>query len=180
MRVTERVAGDREKLEGMIRRERNAKQRDRLRAAAMALDGEEKESIAGDLKRSKSFVEDWAYAYRDGGLGAIRPRKPTGRPAKLAKDQERAFLDRVDAGPTAEDGVCTLRGVDLQRILREEHKAEYSERGVYALMKRLGYSSLKPRPIHEKHDPVKAEQFKADAPFLSAKKRRGVRARSCV
>jgi transposase len=162
----------------LIGRERNAKQRDRLRAAAMALDGEEKESIAQELERSKSFVEDWAYAYRDGGIEAIKPRKPTGRPAKLPKGRERAFLDRVDADPRPEDGVCTLRGADLQRILHDEFGVTYSERGVYALMKRLGYSSIKPRPIHEKHDPVKAEQFKQDAPFLSARRRPGTRARS--
>jgi len=178
MEVTERASGDRAKLAGMIRRERHATQRDRLRAVAMALDGREKESIAGELQRSKSFVEDWAYAYRDGGIEAIRPRKPTGRPTKLAKDQERAFLDRVDASPRPEDGVCTLRGADLQRILLDEFGATYSQRGVYALMKRLGYSSLKPRPIHEKHDPARAEAFKADAPLLSAKKRRSVRTRS--
>jgi transposase len=89
-------------------------------------------------------------------------------------------LDRVDAAPRPEDRVCTLRGVDLQRILREEYQSQYSERGVYALMKRLRYSSLKPRPIHEKHEPVKAEEFKAGAPFLSAKKRPNTRARSCV
>ena len=180
MEVTERVEGDRELLEGMIARERNTKQRDRLRAVAMALGGEEKAWICDELGRSKSFVEDWVYAYRDGGIGSIRPGKPTGRRCKLAKEQERAFLDRVDAGPTTKDRVCTLRGADLQRILREEYQAQYSERGVYALMKRLRYSSLKPRPIHEKHDPVKAEAFKKDAPLLSTKKRPNTRARSSV
>lgn len=178
MEVTERVAGDRETFDLMIKRERNARQRDRLRAVVMALNGEEKESIAEELGRSKSFVEDWVYAYRDGGIEAVKPRKPTGRRPKLCVEQERAFLDRVDAGPTPQDGICTLRGVDLQRILLDEFGVAYSERGVYALMKRLGYSSLKPRPIHEKHDPVKAEQFKADAPLLSARRRANIRARS--
>ncbi len=178
MEVSERVAGDRVMLDGMIARERNARQRDRLRAVAMALDGEEKASIAGELERSKSFVEDWVYAYRDGGIEAVKPGRPTGRRAMLARDKERAFLDRVDGGPKPEDQVCTLRGVDLQRILRDEFGVTYSERGVYALMKRLGYSSLKPRPIHEKHDPTRAAQFKADAPFLSAKRRPSARAGS--
>ncbi len=178
MEVAERVDGDRECLDGMIALERNAKQRDRLRAVARALDGDEKLWISDELGRSKSFVEDWVYAYRDGGIEAIKPRKQTGRRSTLPKEQERAFLDRVDAGPTLADRVCTLRGTDLQRILREEYNAAYSERGVYALMKRLKYSSLKPRPIHEKHDPAKAEAFKKDAPSLSAKKRPNTRARS--
>lgn len=178
MEVTERVEGDRERLEGMIAKEGNARQRDRLRAVAMALDGDEKAWIREELRRSKSFVEDWVYAYRDGGIEAIKPGKSTGRRSKLLKERERAFLDRVDSGPTPKDRVCTLRGKDLQRILREEHGAKYSERGVYALMKRLGYSSLKPRPIHEKHDPAKAAQFKESAPLLSARKRPNTPARS--
>lgn len=178
MEVAQRVDGDRGRLEGMIAKERNAKQRDRLRAVAMALGGEEKAWICEELGRSKSFVEDWVYAYRDGGIEAVRPKRPPGRRSTLPKERERAFLDRVDAGPTPEDRVCTLRGKDLQRILREEHESEYSERGVYALMKRLRYSSLKPRPIHEKHDPVKAAEFKESAPLLSARRRPNTRTRS--
>lgn len=177
MRVTERVDGDRDRLDALIGRERHATQRDRLRAVAMALDGEQKASIGQTLQRSTSFVEDWVYAYRDGGIEAVRPKKPTGRRPKLSAEQAQAFLDRVDAGPTDADGVCTLRGADLRRILREEHQARYSERGVYALMKRLRYSSLKPRPIHEKHDPARARAFTESAPLLSVTKRPGVRAR---
>jgi len=178
MEVTERCEGDRQQLAELIGRERNAKQRDRLRAVELALDGHDKDFIRDELERSKSFVEDWVYAYRDGGIEAVTPKKPSGRRPKLAQEREREFLDRVDAGPTAEDRVCTLRGVDLQRILREHFDAEYSERGVYALMKRLGYASLVPRPIHEKHDPAQAEQFKQSAPLLSAKKPTNTRTRS--
>lgn len=180
MEVVEREEGDRALLDQLIRREKNAKQRDRLRAVAMALDGHDKLAVADTLHRSKSFVEDWVYAYRDRGIGALKPNKPTGRPRKLTREQEAAFLERVDAGPTDADRVCTLRGSDLRRILEHEFGATYSQRGVYALMRRLGYSSLKPRPIHEHHDPAKAHQFKDDAPLLFVTKPRGVPANACV
>ncbi len=175
MRIVERADGDRARLARRIARETNAKQRDRLRAVELALDGREKLDIARTLKRSKSFVEDWVYAYRDRGLDAVRPAKPTGRPPILDKSLEAGFLARVDAGPRESDGVCTLRGVDLRRILREEYRAPYSERGVFALMKRLDYSSLKPRPVHEKHDPTAAEAFKASAPLLCGTRPASVR-----
>lgn len=171
MVIVERTCGDRLRLRDLIRREKNAKQRDRLRAVLLALDGGEKLDIARTLARSKSFVEDWVYAYRDGGIDAIKPRKQPGYTPRLPREREQEFLRRVDASPGPGEVVCTLRGVDLQRILREEFGARYSERGVYALMKRLGYASLTPRPIHEKHDPAKAEEFKASAPLLSTKKR---------
>jgi transposase len=178
MDVMERQAGDRDRLVELIARERNAKQRDRWRAVQLALGGMEKLAIAATLARSKSFVEDWVYAYRDDGLEAVRPKKPTGRPPKLSADQEPSFLARVDAGPKEEDLVCSLRGADLRRILLEEFGVDYSERGVYALMRRLNYASLKPRPIHEKHDPARAEAFKESAPLLFTKRRPGDRRRS--
>lgn len=171
MEVMECVPGDRATLAERIRGERRAVHRDRFRAVAMALDGRAKMSIAEALGRSKSFVETWVYAYRDGGLEAIRVKRPPGRPPLLPKAQEEAFCRRVEDGPREDDGVCTLRGVDLQRILREEFGATYSERGVYALMKRLSFSSLTPRPIHEKHDPAAAEDFKRSAPFLFTPRR---------
>lgn len=180
MNVAERARGDRKRLGKMISKEGNAKQRDRLRAVTMALDGRGKLAIVQALGRSKSFVEDWVYAYRDGGIEAIRPIKQTGRPTLLSKEREAAFLERVDAGPREDDGVCTLRGADLRRILHAEYDAPYSERGVYALMKRVGYSSLKPRPIHEKHDPLAAAAFRQSAPLLSKRRRPSGRASVCA
>jgi transposase len=185
MRIVERVAGDRERLEELVRRETNAKQRDRYRAVLLALQGGEKIDIARTLARSKSFVEDWVYAYRDAldpaqALDGLRPRKQPGATPRLPREREAEFLRRVDESPRESDGVCTLRGRDLQRILREEFGAVYSERGVYALMKRLGYASLTPRPIHEKHDPARTQEFKASAPLLSTKKRLDTRASVCA
>jgi transposase len=183
MRIAERCVGDIDRLRELVRREKNAKQRDRFRAVLLALEGREKLDIMRTLSRSKRFVEDWVYAYRDApvaldAVNSLHAKKQPGIAPRLAREREQEFLRRVDESPRESDGVCTLRGRDLQRILREEFGATYSERGVYALMKRLGYASLTPRPIHEKHDPEKAQDFKQNAPFLSTKKRRSTRARN--
>ena len=58
--------------------EKNAKQRDRLRAVALALAGQEAPRIARMLGRSRRFVQEWVYVYRDAGLEAV---KPPDRPA---------------------------------------------------------------------------------------------------
>ena len=44
----------------------------------------------------------------------------TGRPPRLAAADVPRFRDRLEAGPTPEDGVCTFRCQDLRRILEEE------------------------------------------------------------
>ena len=78
---------------------KNAKQRDRLRAVQLTLDGGEKLDITRISSRSKSFVEDWVNACRDGGINAIKPRKQPELTPRVARKCEQEFLRRVDASP---------------------------------------------------------------------------------
>ena len=65
-------------------------------------------------------VCDRLRRYRRGGLGALRPRKQPGRRPKLTPQQEEQLKARLDAGPRDSDGVCTLRGRDVCRIIERE------------------------------------------------------------
>jgi len=77
-------------------------------------------------------------------------------------------------GPTEHDGVCTLRGVDAQRILEQEFGVAYSLHGVYELMHRPRKSDP---PAHErgrpsggrKSDPEAQQRWLDRAPLLSSK-----------
>lgn len=170
MDVHERQPGDLTTLQQRFGRERDAEQRDRLRAAALAIAGTPTRVIQEKLGRSRGFVQRWAYAYRDGGLDALRAGRPPGASSKLTPPQEQAFKQRMLAGPLAgvDGGRCVLRGVDAQRILAQEFGQPYSLPGVYDLLHRLGLSCLKPRPRHRKNDPAAMQQWRHDAPFLSS------------
>lgn len=168
MRIQPITSTDIAVLKFKARGEKDAKQRDRYRAVAMALEGFSTEHIMYTLSRSKNFVQRWSYFYRDGGIEAISPRPQTGRPAKLACESADNFKQRIVAGPTTVDnGLCTLRGKDAMQILQQEFGVKYSLSSVYALMHRLGLACLKPRPRHRHNDPVAMEQWLEDAPLLS-------------
>ena len=169
MMIGLRYPHDHATLEELTRRESLAKQRDRYRAVVLALEGHEAQEIADRLGRSRRFVQRWAYAYREGGIAALAEMPHSGRPARLKPEQQEPFRARVDGGAKEADEVCTLRGKDMQKILEKEFAVRYSLRGVYALLHRLGYSLLRPRPRHPKNDPQAMEQFKKDAPLLSRK-----------
>lgn len=172
MDVTERTEGDLRRLRDMARRERNRRLHERYRAVILALEGEDAPTIAKTLDRGRRTVQDWVYLYRDGGIEALPPKRQPGRRQKLPPEREDELRARIDGGPAASDrGVCTLRGLDLQRILEQEFGVKYSLQGVYDLLHRLGYSCLAPRPRHEKSDPEKMERFKRHAPLLSASSR---------
>lgn len=166
MRVVEREPGDVAELERRVRAERDALQRDRYRAVILALDGQDAPAIARSLGRARRSVQDWAYAYRDGGIDRLLPRPRPGRPTKLPREREAELRARLDAGPRESDGVCTLRGRDVVAILEREFGVTYSLDGAYDLLGRLGYSCLTPRPLHEKADPAAVANFKEHAPFL--------------
>src|SRR3984957_4635363 len=119
MRVSEREAGDIQRLQDLADQERDALRRDRFRAVLMALEGKQTLDIADRLDRSRRSVQDWVYAYRDGGIDAIQPKPQPGRKPKLPREREAELKARLDAGPTAADGVWTLRGKDIVRILEK-------------------------------------------------------------
>lgn len=167
MNVEAREPGDVERLKALIRRERGAAQRDRFRMVLRAIEGDEKLDIAKRLGVAKSTVEKWVYAYRDGGIDALFPKKCPGARPKLTGEQEEAFRQRMLDGPRPEDGVCTLRGRDAVRILEAEFGQRYSLPGAYDLLHRLGFSCLSPRPRHEKNDPEAMAAFKKGAPLFS-------------
>jgi transposase len=167
MDVRPRRKKDLEWLQERVAKERDARLRDRCRVVLLALRGLMATQIADKVGCSRRTAQQWVYRYRDEGLDGLRERPRPGQPKKLATASEAGFRRRLEAGPTAADGVCTLRGRDLQRILAEEFGAKYSLQGVYDLLHRLGYSCLKPRPQHRKNDPAVMAAWLADAPLLS-------------
>lgn len=167
MDVTVHHADDVDRLQYLIRTERNAKQRDRYRAVLLALRGFTSPQIVSKLDRSRRFVQEWVYRYRDDGIDALREKPRPGQPTKLSRDLEGDFGGRIDSGARPGDRVCTLRGKQVVQILEREFGATYTLAGAYNLLHRLGFSCLRPRPRHEKNNPKKAEEFKQRAPLLS-------------
>ena len=167
MRLVERAAGDVGRLEALAAAERDALRRDRYRAVLLALEGKTAPEIADQIGRSRRFVQRWAYEYRDHGLATFHEKPRPGRPTRLPREQQERLTQRLDAGPLPSDGVCTLRGRDIRRILEQEFGVGYSLDGVYDLLQRLGYSYLKPRPRHRKNDPAAMRQWVQRAPLLS-------------
>jgi transposase len=176
MHVTLHHPGDLEQLRQYGRQQHNAKQRDRYRAVILTLEGHEAPEIARVLDRSRRFVQRWVYCYRDHGTESLYPKRQSGRPSKLPPPQYEAFKTRFLAEPTAADGVCTLRAKEAQQILAREFGVEYTLGGIYDLLHRLGLSCLVPRPRHPKNDPTQMQQWREDAPLLSKKRRRNIRA----
>lgn len=171
MNVSPHQLTDQDELRRRIRRETDAKQRDRWRAVFLALEGKTTAEIMDKLGRSKNFVQRWVYFYRDHGLERVRPIKQPGKPPRLPRELHPAFLDRINSSERI------LRGRDIVELLREEFAVVYSLNGAYELLHRLGYEPLRPRPVNPKKDPQEEQAWKHNAPLLSRRSARCTRPR---
>ena len=142
------------------KRQPDARVRARILAIRYLRLGHTVSEAANALGMSERQLRTWVHRYNAEGLEGLRDRPRPGQPPHLSLDQVERFRKRVRSGPRPEDGVCTLRGVDLRRILQEEFQAKYSLPGVYFLLHRLGFSSLVPRPKHLEADELAQAAFK--------------------
>ena len=116
--------------------------------------------IALSLSLSRRTCQEWVKRFNQQGLVGLQDQPGRGRNALLTPEENGVFKKRLDAGPTDADGVCTLQGEDLRRILENEFGKVRSLGTVYDLRHQRGYASLVPRPQHRNADENAQQTFK--------------------
>ena len=134
----------------------------RLHAVALAKSGKTAPDVAAEVGYSRRGVQGWIHWYNRGGIEELRNEGGQGRKPTLSEQDREKLKQRLDGGPLPErdEGICTLRGRDVQRILREEFGKVRCLSAVYNLLHDIGYNDLIPRPQHKEADPAALEAFK--------------------
>ena len=132
----------------------------RHQAIILATQGQDAVTIAQALQCSVRSVQGWAKQYDEHGPEALQEGAHTGRPARVSGPELIRFKERVEAGPTPEDGRATFYGPDIRRILEAEFGVKLCLQAVYDLLHRHGLTSLMPRPQHKDADDELQEFFK--------------------
>ncbi len=133
-------------LQTLYRTEKNAKLARRIQGVYLASQGLPCPQIMAITGSARRTIQQWIHKYNTGGIQALQDSPRPGQPTKLSRQKEQAFRARIEAGPTATDGVSVFHGAVIQQILQREFGACYSLWGTYQLLYRLGYSCLCPRP----------------------------------
>ena len=148
-----------EELIKAAKKEKKTRLSRRLQALSLLKQGWKIRDIATAMLVTVRTVENWINRYNLNGIDGLQDKPKSGAPMKLKNEIE--FSKRVDAGvDLKKDKVCVFYGKEFQRILKNEFNAEYSLSGVYLLLHRFGFSSLKPRQSHPKADKSAQEDFK--------------------
>src|SRR5271170_3065289 len=160
----------------------------RVLMIANMLEGMEHEEAARLAGLSRSAAYEWHNRYEEDGLEGLRDRPRPGRQPRVDSPGSTApgrqprvdspgstapgrqprvdaatsarLKDRIVAGAElARDGVVAFRGVDAQRILKEEFAIECSLSSTYRLLHRMQLSWLAPRPRHPEADATAQAAF---------------------
>lgn len=146
-------------------RAKSARAARRILALALVLEGVDRTAAARSCGMDRQTLRDWVHRYNAEGLAGLENRKPSGRPAKLTRDQEQALIALVEAGPEAgTDKVVRWRRIDLRDKLEERFGVTVHERTVGKRLAKLGYRRLSVRPHNPKADVDAQAAFKKTSP----------------
>lgn len=149
-------------LQGLAQALPQKRIRRRAQAVVLAKQGRTARDIADALGCSDKAVKEGGARSNAGGIEALHERPRSGRPPLLDSARYPRLKQHLDAPPrptSARNGVCTPRGLDVQRILDRESGVPMSLQADYDLLQRLGYSGLMPRPQHEDANPEVQASF---------------------
>jgi transposase len=156
-------------LKALFRKEPNSRLATRIRAVYLALMDKSAPEIAKLLGYTRRTIQSWIYAYNRQGLDGLREGAGRGSKSKLNSDQIQWLRQRIEQGPTKQDGVCVFHAADIQKIIRGQFGVFYHVRTVRKLLNRLGYRYVSSRPEHPKGNPKDRDAFKKKSVIRSGK-----------
>jgi transposase len=143
----------------LYKKEANPRVRVRFLAMQHKKEGKNFVEIADILKISRHAVMDWHNWFLEEGVDGLYDEQRSGRRPKLARKDEKKFLDELEKIQN-EKGGGRITGDDIRIMLKEKFNAEYITNGVYELLKRLNIVWITGRSIHPKADKEAQEEFK--------------------
>jgi transposase len=142
-------------LYARYRRERRADVRPRLHALWLVRTGRTTREVAEVLGVDERSVQRWLAWYRAGGRAPLEKRHAgsQGAPSFLTPEQKTELAEEVATGRFR-------TAAEIRAWVQERWGVEYTEGGMYALLKRLRCAPKVPRPVHEKADHLAQARWK--------------------
>lgn len=148
-------------LRRLARLERDGRVAARLLALAAILDGHSRHEAATLAGMDRQTLRDWVHRFNAEGVDGLRDRPRSGRPPLLAEELRPELAALIAQGPDLErDGAVEFRLSHIRELAARHFGADYSQGGMHAVLRQMGFSWQRPRPIHPKTDLAAQETFK--------------------
>src|SRR5215212_6293280 len=129
-------------------------------AIANALEGMSRAEAARLAGMERQARRDAMVRCSAEGLAGLLDRPKPGRPQRLSEAEQAALAARVFRGPDpGRDGVAAWTRADLAAWLGTRFGRAFHPSSLSRVLRRLGLSRQKVRPVHPEADPRARERF---------------------
>jgi transposase len=132
----------------------------RMLALANAMDGMSRGQAARAAGVERQSLRDAVLRFNAEGLAGLIDRPPGRRPERLTEGEQAALAAHVLRGPDPERGEPSSWTLpDLCRFIEERFGKQMCPPSMSRVVRRLGLSKQKARPVHPQRDAKAAETF---------------------
>src|ERR671913_185944 len=155
-------------LRGLTKKEPRRRPAQRMLAIANALEGMSRAQAARAAGIERQSLCDAVIRFNAEGLAGLVDRPHGHRPEGLSEGEQAMLVQRVLVGPDPERGEPSSWTLpDLCRFIEERFGKTMGPQSMSRVVRRLGLSRQKARPLHPQRDAKAAETFaKGGSPGL--------------
>ena len=147
-------------LRRLAKRDPRRRTAHRMLAIANALDGMSRADAARAAGIERQALRDAVLRFNAEGLAGLVDRPCGGRPERLSDGEQAVLVNRILRGPDPEQGEPSSWTLpDLCRFIEERFAKTMCPQSMSRVVRRLGLSKQKARPVHPKKDAKAAEAF---------------------
>ncbi len=155
-----RCSPDYDELVDLYRKERHPKLKERYQTLYLMHELGNCTHVAKLLKKNRRTIQLWINTFNKGGLEAIVPNSPPGRPPRLSEYQMEELKKDILTHPR-ELGYdfSNWEGKNVSHHIKEKFGVSLKVRQCQYLLHKLGLTLQRPRYKFPKADPTKQEEF---------------------
>ena len=136
----------------------DAKYRHKVEMVNLVLSGLTPSYLSSCCAESKSTITRWVKLADEQGFDALKSKKPTGKPSKLAKEQMAEIRTILEEDDSRKYGYNVWDGPALSAFIKETYAIQLSVRQCQRLLHRLGFSLVRPQTFPSKGEQNKQER----------------------
>ncbi len=158
-----RSSPDHDELVEHYKKEKSSKLKERYHALFLMHEFMNCTRVAELIKKSRRTIQIWVNMFNEGGLEAIIPNTPPGRPSSLTEEQKETLKADVLTHPR-ELGYefSNWEGKSVAHHIKQKFSVELSVRQAQRLLRELEFTLQRPRYKFPKADPEKQKEFLND------------------
>lgn len=147
-------------LRRLAKKEPRRRTAQRMLALANALDGMSRADAARAAGIERQALRDAVVRFNAEGLPGLVDRPCGGRPERLSEAEQAVLVNHILRGPDPDQGEPSAWTLpDLCRFIEARFNKRMCPQSMSRVVRRMGLSKQKARPVHPKRDAKAAEAF---------------------